>query len=289
MDKVYQHVDMAAYAADIQIDGLSQIAHICNQLPQALTSDQVFWRGHGNSEWPLLPQVFRPNLQAPDFPKYNERVLISAFQARAPSRSHVKVPESGDYSGWLFFAQHYGLPTRLLDWTESPLIALYFAVENPEEKDDGCIWALRPGGLNAYFSFRDNLAYRRAVENDTDPQTMETDNGGIQDPYRFTKYPISANGLVTDVLTLIEDAFHNVPGSPGRAPEGVLAEEAILAIDGRDTDIRMLVQMGRFTVHTSSRSPIRAKLVGWVERQRNPSPLAEIALLIRSTAARVAG
>ena len=185
VERINQHVDTATHAADIQIDDLAKIVQICNQLPQLFASNQVFWRGHGNSEWPLLPQVFRPNPHAPDLPKYNERVLISAFQARAPSRSHVKVPESEDYCGWLFFAQHYGLPTRLLDWTESPLVALYFAVENAEEKDDGCIWALRPGGLNAYFSFRDNRAYRRAVEKGIDPQTMEIENGGIQDPYQI--------------------------------------------------------------------------------------------------------
>jgi hypothetical protein len=48
---------------------------------------------------------------------------------------------------WVQLAQHYGLPTRLLDWTKNAAIALYFAcIEKP--KEDGAVFVLDPTELN---------------------------------------------------------------------------------------------------------------------------------------------
>jgi hypothetical protein len=155
---VSHRAEIAAHTADIRVDDLSQIIGICKQIIGEFNSEQAFWRGHGDAEWLLRPHVFRGDPEYPDVPKYDECALIGNFQVRAPTRSHTRTPEPDDYFGWLFLAQHYGLPTRLLDWTENPLVALYFAVLSQEEARDGCIWALWPRKLNADNSDRHRSA-----------------------------------------------------------------------------------------------------------------------------------
>jgi hypothetical protein len=78
-----------------------------------------------------------------------EITLVNEFRQNANYLLDKHKP-SNDFE-WLFLMQHYGVPTRLLDWTESPLIALYFAVETETRasgKKDGALWMLEPAKLN---------------------------------------------------------------------------------------------------------------------------------------------
>ncbi len=77
---------------------------------------------------------------------HKEVNLNARFRLTAKTR-RGEVPSNSDPLGWLFLMQHYRLPTRLLDWSQSPLVALYFALGKPDDRD-AVLWALSPTQLN---------------------------------------------------------------------------------------------------------------------------------------------
>ena len=95
-----------------------------------------WFRGHSNSAWELVPSFYRTAKSL------DEQFILKKFKQQA-NLLLDRVPLS-DFD-WLFWMQHYGVPTRLLDWTESPLAALYFAVEDETSDDyDGAVWVFDP-------------------------------------------------------------------------------------------------------------------------------------------------
>lgn len=100
-----------------------------------------WWRGQMQAAWSLQPSLYRLGFGG------KEINLNARFRLMAKARRR-DVPESSDALGWLFLMQHYRLPTRLLDWSQSPLVALYFALEKPDDAD-AALWALCPTRLNS--------------------------------------------------------------------------------------------------------------------------------------------
>lgn len=109
----------------------------------------IWFRGQASQRWPLLPGYLRL-LNAP-----SESTLLKRFKQSA---AMLLDRDPKDTFDWLFLMQHYGLPTRLLDWSESPLVALYFAVEEHEKHQDfdAALWCLRPSDLNKKANIEDD-------------------------------------------------------------------------------------------------------------------------------------
>jgi len=112
---------------------VEQVSELDEKTPYTLTpsvSSMTFYRGQANSEWSLSPKLYREGL----FEK--ESVLISELIRRAPE----------SFTGMsrldtLVKMQHYGLPTRMLDMTQNPLVALFFACYgNGEMENDGALY-----------------------------------------------------------------------------------------------------------------------------------------------------
>ncbi len=190
-----------------------------------------WFRGQANAAEPPLPSVLRR--------EYDQVRMTLTFQNRASA--YHDCPPQDEPSEWLFLMQHYGLPTRLLDWTESPLIACLFAVEEvlrhqrggpgyvrekASQPEDMGIWVVHPIELNRLSGIDDfELPARRQCP------TMEN-----------FKFAFGTAGELSSGNPRME---------PTRLP---------LAVQTRHLDMRMAGQQSCFTVHGSDRRDFEALL-----------------------------
>ncbi len=118
----------------------------------ATNCTRSWYRGHSRVIGELVPRLFRHKFYDPmvkNFRPALETEIIELFKRNAPMLSSKPTPDDRDRLGWLSMMQHFKVPTRMLDWTENALLALYFTVAE-DIKCDGELWILFPQKLNLY-------------------------------------------------------------------------------------------------------------------------------------------
>lgn len=126
----------------------------------------TWYRGQRDKDWDLLPTLLRkPVIESVEKEKkeHSYEGCELNFLLKKESELLINFKREGSCFSdrlrvnkeWYYLAQHHGLPTRLLDWTTNPRIALWFAVQ-PDEKGqdstDGCIYTINPKSMNTYKS-----------------------------------------------------------------------------------------------------------------------------------------
>jgi hypothetical protein len=184
-------------------------------------ADPYWFRGEGDSTNDLLHSLYRhPTKKKKGELLDIERSLIHRFKERSVPYLTANLNSVWEY---VFLMQHYGVPTRLLDWTENPMIALFFALTSAQRDQttgkylkDAAVWAFSPRLWNATVFA--HVSYDRGPLSVSDR---------LLKPYA----PLSEDGEEPPALPAAIFGIHNSP--------------------------RIVAQRGVFTIFGSNISPVQ--------------------------------
>jgi hypothetical protein len=186
---------------------------------------QTLWfRGQSKRNYPLLPVLYRPESKF----SYHEGSLFESFKALGAP--HVRHRPGNDWE-WYFVARHHALPTRLLDWSESVAVALYFALS-------GHVLNLGRPDFEALLA-REPCP---AVFDDSSPVIWVMDAGTLNKASIGEDITLVSGGPRTE--RYLPDALAEKQESVNEYPIGVAPPRI---------DERIAAQQGVFTVHGHSR------------------------------------
>jgi hypothetical protein len=151
-----------------------------------------------------------------------EKSLTSEFKRRFHQYS-TYVPDSCDNLEWLSIMQHHFAPTRLLDWTYSIYIALYFALEHESDEEDcSVVWC-----LNGKWA---NDETKNKLREDIRFGSVEKNNAEVEKNWNLTSY-----GQNTDFIKkrfLLNFTTTAFPVNPSRITQRITTQKGVFLCPG---------------------------------------------------------
>lgn len=204
---------------EIKISCLSDYLRVIERLKEDYPSgpmlnnptETVFlYRGMSDENYKLIPSVFREQEDEIDPETSEQKVANKIYCTWASERDILKsfIQEASCYVSlpssqllqWAEYAQHYGAPTRFLDWTGNPLVALYFACKD-KSNCNGVVWLLHALNYDALSRLQfwgcKSATFRQGPEDIvtdiiSDILNSETTSSDIQYPILYTPYYVDA-------------------------------------------------------------------------------------------------
>jgi FRG domain len=134
---------------ELKVHKVESLRQYMELIEEAMEPHEALWfRGSALASYSLVPTLYRHpgHLDVDEILGLEEEVIQRFRERGAP---YERVPSSDTWE-ILFLMQHFGVPTRLLDWTENPYIGLFFALTSlrPNTDEPAAVWILQPAAWN---------------------------------------------------------------------------------------------------------------------------------------------
>ena len=206
---------------------------------QHAVGQPIWYRGLEDKAFTLVPSMHRPQTE---FRVEDEWFLMNLFKQNA--HQFLDLRPQGEWE-WLFLMRHHGLPSRLLDWTESPLVGLYFALfatgSSLISSTDGVLWCLLPTAMNELR----NIPNPATLPMFSDEEKRESSSDGVADLYRPTQLDLGIRGRVLPIAGISIRTSRRIQAQQGVFTIHHVSDSAIELIGNRQHIWRFIIPKNR--------------------------------------------